>query len=196
MNDKKERVLSVEEERRLLDSSPLYLRHAIQIALNTGMRRGEILGLKWNWIDFDENLIVLPQTNTKNKEIRKIPINQLVRHILLERKLLSGNSEYVFVSNDSKTGHIYWLNRSFKKACKIAKLDGLRFHDLRHTAATRLVESNIPLHAVAKLLGHSTIKITERYSHPEDSVRQGTEMLEKYSSFTDISTDFDVSGKP
>ncbi|NIP31608.1 MAG: tyrosine-type recombinase/integrase, partial [Candidatus Dadabacteria bacterium] len=168
VNDKKERVLTVVEEKRLMDSCPDYLKHAILIALNTGMRRGEILRLKWEWIDFDENLIVLPQTNTKNKESRKIPINHLVRKILLERKLISGNSVHVFASIDSKSGHIYWLNRSFKRACKIADIEGLRFHDLRHTAATRLVESNIPLHEVAKLLGHSTIKITERYSHPEE----------------------------
>ena len=195
VNDKKERVLSVDEEKRLLNVCPEYLKHAIQIALNTGMRRGEILGLKWQWIDFDENLIMLPQTNTKNQQSRKVPINQIVRKILLERKLSSSSNEHVFASTVSSTGHIYWLNRSFKRACKVAKVEGLRFHDLRHTAATRLVESNIPLHAVAKLLGHSTIKITERYSHPEESVRQGTIMLEKYSSFTDKSTDFGVVEK-
>ncbi|MFB3148626.1 MAG: site-specific integrase, partial [Thermodesulfobacteriota bacterium] len=90
---------------------------------------------------------------------------------------------------DSQTGHLYWLNRSFKTACKLANIEGFRFHDLRHTAATRLVEAGIPLHAVAKLLGHSTVKITERYSHPEESVRRGTDILANYSSTTDKSTD-------
>jgi integrase len=71
----------------------------------------------------------------------------------------------------------------------------LRFHDLRHTAATRLVESGIPLHAVAKLLGHSTVKITERYSHPEESVKKGTDILANYSSITDKSTDLSISEK-
>jgi site-specific recombinase XerD len=60
---------------------------------------------------------------------------------------------------------------------------------LRHTAATRLVEAGIPLHAVAKLLGHSTVKITERYSHPEESVRRGTDILANYSSTTKKFTD-------
>ena len=189
VNDKKERVLTTEEERRLLDACPKYLKDAIQLALNTGMRRGEILGLRWDWIDFNENLITLPQTNTKNQEMRKVPVNQLIRKILLERKLLSGGSDFVFPSEESRTGHIYWLNRSFKRACRLADIEGLRFHDFRHTAATRLVESGIPLHAVAKLLGHSTVKITERYSHPEESVRRGTDILANYSSTTDKSTD-------
>ncbi len=192
VNDKKERVLTTEEERRLLDACPKYLKDAIQLALNTGMRRGEILGLRWDWIDFNENLITLPQTNTKNQEMRKVPVNQLIRKILLERKLLSGGSDFVFPSEESRTGHIYWLNRSFKRACRLADIEGLRFHDFRHTAATRLVESGIPLHAVAKLLGHSTVKITERYSHPEESVRKGTDILGKYSSVTDKSTDLSI----
>ncbi len=192
VNDKKERVLTTEEERRLLDVCPKYLKDAIQLALNTGMRRGEILGLRWDWIDFNENLITLPQTNTKNQEMRKVPVNQLIRKILLERKLLSGGSDFVFPSEESRTGHIYWLNRSFKRACRLADIEGLRFHDFRHTAATRLVESGIPLHAVAKLLGHSTVKITERYSHPEESVRKGTDILGKYSSVTDKSTDLSI----
>ena len=110
----------------------------------------------------------------------------------MERKLLTGGSDFVFPSEESKNGHLYWLNRSFKSACKKADIEGLRFHDLRHTAATRLVESGIPLHAVAKLLGHSTIKITERYSHPEESVRKGADILANFSSSTDKSTDMQM----
>lgn len=192
VNDKKERVLTTVEEIRLIQASPKYLKDAIQIALNTGMRKGEILGLRWNWIDFDEDLILLPQTNTKSQESRKVPMNLIVRKILLERKLMSGGSSFVFPNEESKTGHLYWLNRSFKTACKKAQIEGLRFHDLRHTAATRLVESGIPLHAVAKLLGHSTVKITERYSHPEESVRRGTDILANFSSVTDKSTDISL----
>jgi len=180
-NDKKERVLTIDEEKSLLEVSPRHLKHVIQIALNTGMRRGEILGLQWDWIDFEENYIYLPQTHTKTQKSRKIPINEIVRRILLERKLLSGGSQFVFPSEESKTGHLNWLRRSFTTACKNAKIEDLRFHDLRHTAATRLIESGIPLHAVAKLLGHSTVRVTERYSHPEESVKKGTDILGRYN---------------
>lgn len=180
-NDKKERFLTPDEQQRLLDVCSNHMKDILQIALNTGMRRGEILGLMWEWIDFDENIIHLPQTHTKTNRARKVPINDIVRKIFLERKLLSGGSEFVFPSEESKTGHLEWLRRSFSTACKLAKIEDLRFHDLRHTAATRLVESGIPLHAVAKLLGHSTVRVTERYSHPEESVKKATDILGRYS---------------
>jgi len=178
-NDKKERVLTRDEEASLLKACPDHLKDVIQIALNTGMRRGEILGLAWDWIDLDENIIILPQTHTKTNESRKVPINDTVRRILLQRKLKSGGSEFVFPSEESKSGHIDWLKRSFKTACRNAQIEGLRFHDLRHTAATRLVEAGTPLHAVAKLLGHSTVRVTERYSHPEESLIEAVRILSK-----------------
>ena len=73
--------------------------------------------------------------------------------------------------------NINTVKRSFKTACNKAGIDNLRFHDLRHTCATRLVEFGIPLHTVAKLLGHSSIRTTERYSHPEDTLRDAVDIL-------------------
>jgi integrase len=157
------------------------LRNIITVALNTGMRKMEILSLKWDRIDFENNVITLPQTNTKSKKMRRIPISSTLRKTLLEQKLMSGGSEFVFPSAGSKNGHLSWLRRSFTTACRRASIQGLRFHDLRHIAATRLVEAGIPLHAVAKLLGHSTVKITERYSHPEGSIQEAVEILANFT---------------
>lgn len=192
VNDQKERVLSTFEEQRLLEVCPRDLKDAIRIALNTAMRRGEIIGLRWDWLDFDENLINIPKTHTKTQESKKVPMNQVVRKILLERKLFVGITDFVFPSETSKTGHIYWPYRLFKSACKKVDITDLRLHDLRHTAATRLVESGIPLHTVSKLLGHSTVKITERYSHPDESLRRGTDILANYALSTDKSTDIGI----
>jgi len=66
-------------------------------------------------------------------------------------------------------------------ACKNTNIQDLRFHDLKHTAITRMVEAGVPLHAVAKLLGHSTVRVTKRYSHPEDTVRDAANKLCDYS---------------
>ncbi len=88
--------------------------------------------------------------------------------------------EYLFNISDTKAGARTWLQRTFREACKLAGIEGLRFHDLRHTAATRLVEANIPFHAVAELLGHSSIRMTERYSHPQESVIKGSEVLANF----------------
>ena len=180
VHDQKERILSPEEEKKLLALCPRHLRDAIIIALHTGMRQAEILGLRWEWIDIEGGVITLPQTNTKTRVMRRIPVNSIVRTVLLERKLVSGGSDYVFPSSKGIDHHLNWVKHSFRTACKNAGIEGLRFHDLRHTAATRLVEGGIPLHAVAKLLGHSTIRITERYSHPENSINEAVLVLEKF----------------
>jgi len=87
----------------------------------------------------------------------------------------------VFPSPKGIDSHLNWLKHSFKTACKKASTENLRFHDLRHTAATRLVESGVPLHAVTKLLGHSTVKVTERYSHPEESIKEAVEILANFN---------------
>ena len=180
VHDQKERILSPEEEKKLLALCPSHLRDAVIIALHTGMRQREILGLKWEWIDLTPGIITLPQTNTKAKKMRRVPINSVVRTVLLERKLASGGSDYVFSSPKGIEHHLNWVKHSFRTACKNAGIEGLRFHDLRHTAATRTVEGGVPLHAVAKLLGHSTVRITERYSHPEQSINEAVLVLEKF----------------
>jgi len=179
-NDKKERVLTRDEETRLLNACPDHLKDVIRIALNTGMRRGEILGLTWDWIDFEECIITLPQTHTKTNISRKVPINEIVRRILLKRKLQSGGSEFVFPSEKSKSGHIKWLKRSFKRACEDAQIKDLRFHDLKHTAITRMVEAGVPRDDISKVVGTSYKLIVERYSHQKESLRKAVETLANY----------------
>jgi len=177
VNNVIERILTQEEEIRLLDTCDGYLKDIVLIALNTGMRQGEIFNLRWDWIDFKNEFISLPQTHTKSKKERKVPINQTVKNILMKRKLTSGGMEFVFISTTGISKNINTVKRSFKKACNKAGIDNLRFHDLRHTCATRLVEFGIPLHTVAKLLGHSSIRTTERYSHPENTLRDAVDIL-------------------
>ncbi|NIP39236.1 MAG: site-specific integrase [Candidatus Dadabacteria bacterium] len=173
-----ERILKPGEETKLLACCEGYLKDIVQIALNTGMRQGEIFRLRWDWIDFNNNFIALPQTHTKSKKERKIPLNQTVRKILMKRKLSSGGSDYVFMSPQGLDQYINNVTRSFRTACKKAGIENLRFHDLRHTAATRLVEYKIPIHTVSKLLGHMSVRTTERYSHPEDTLKDAVNILE------------------
>jgi len=173
----RERILTFAEEQKLLENSPPYLKDIIKIALNTGMRQGEILSLLWDWVDLENNIILLPQTHTKSKKQRLIPINSVVRSILLERKIKWAVSEFVFPNSSDYSKHLKEVKKSFKTACRLSGITGLTFHDLRHTCATRLVEANVPLHAVTKLLGHSSVKVTERYSHPDESVNKAVEVL-------------------
>ena len=178
VNNQKERILTFDEEDRLLNSSPEYLKNIITCALHTGMRKGEIISLTWENVDLENNLITVTMENSKSKKSRRIPINSTLRKLLLELKLKSAGSEYVFLNSRGKPYARHdSLNRAFKHALDNAGIRGLRFHDLRHTAGTRLSEKNIPVQAINKLLGHADIRTTMRYVHPEDSLRDAVEIL-------------------
>ena len=188
-NNQKERTLTHEEQKRLLDSTNEYLRPVIIFALNTGMRKSEILTLKWSNVDLKTRIITLEKTNTKSKKLRGIPINTVVRKLMLELKLKGKGSEYVFLSSK---GMPYKkedsLRQPFLGALRRAGIEGLRFHDLRHTAATRMIESGASIVAVSKILGHEDLKTTMRYAHPEDSLKDAVELLTK-PNFSDSLTD-------
>ena len=81
------------------------------------------------------------------------------------------------------------LNRAFIDTLKRAKIEGLRFHDLRHTSATRMIETGASIVAVSKILGHSSLNVTMRYAHPDDSLKDAVEKLTVFSSVTDKFTD-------
>ena len=166
------KILDRNEIKRLIDASTGYLRAMIIMALNTGMRKGEIFNLKWNSVDFVDNYIYVKET--KSNVMRKIPMNFVVRSTLKEIKR---ESDFVFAS--PKTGkHFTGTLHSFKTACKNAGINNLRFHDLRHTAATFMVMGGIDLVTVSQILGHSTIQMTMRYAHPTpENKRKAVDVL-------------------
>lgn len=96
LNNQVERILTPVEEERLLASSSPHLKAILICALNTGMRKGEIISLRWSNVDLDNNVITLDHTNTKSKKTRRTPINSVLRRLLLEQRLKSGGSDYVF----------------------------------------------------------------------------------------------------
>jgi integrase len=130
----------------------------VMVALTTGMRRGEILGLKWDYIRLDNRLIILPIT--KNNTVRVIPINDTLHRILSEMPEKSG---YVFSKGNG--GHIGDIKHSFTSVCRKARIQDFRFHDLRHTYASHLAMRGVHIRALQELLGHKTLAMTQRYSH-------------------------------
>lgn len=172
----KMRILDKVEADLLIDAATEYLKPIIIVALNTGMRRGEILGLRWDDIDFvNYNMHV---RNTKSGKDRTIPMNSLVARVLKEQDM---SSEFIFSSSMKKNqarSNIFW---GFKKALKESGIEKLRFHDLRHTAASwMVVNCGIDLVTVSEILGHSDIKTTMIYCHAsQESKRKAVEGLEK-----------------
>jgi integrase len=179
-----ERILSPDEMRRLIDEASPDLRPVLLIALNTGMRKGEILSLRWRAVDFVKGFILIE--DSKSGKSRKVPTNGLIFDLLRDMKR---EGEFVFPSMDVK-GQVRPLRdvkTAFTGACRRAEIKGLRFHDLRHTAASRMIEAGVDLVTVSKILGHASIQMTMRYCHPtEQNMRTAVGKLGEF---------FDKTGK-
>jgi integrase len=139
-----------------------HLRPLVETALLTGMRRGELLSLKWEQIS--NGFIYLEAAMVKSGKGRQIPVNDRLAEVLKEvRRGNQLKSEFVFC--DSQGRRFYAVKRSFTSACRRAGIEAFRFHDLRHTFASRLVMRGASLKAVQELLGHADLKMTMRYAH-------------------------------
>jgi integrase len=160
------RYLSGDERERLLAAcrssalAPLEL--IVLLAISTGMRRGEIQGLRWADVDFGRSLIVLHKT--KNRERRAVPIASAVR-ILLEHhsEVRRPKTEYVF--SHATEDRPLDFDGAFRVAADSAELTDFRFHDLRHTAASYLAMSGATTAEIAAVLGHKTLAMVKRYAH-------------------------------
>ena len=147
-----------------------YLMPLVQIALKTGLRRSELLSLRWIDVIFDENnsSIYVQGINTKNSQSRIIPLNDEAVSILKEWKLFCDdsdiNSEFVFpnpVSGERMTE----IGSAWSRVLESAKINNFRFHDLRHTFASKLAKNGVDLNTIRELMGHADITMTLRYAH-------------------------------
>jgi len=160
--------LSREEVARLLDACPERIRPLITVAVNTGMRWGELMALEWRDVDFERGFITV--RDPKNRETRHVPMNTAVREALeVHRRRQAQEVEGIvpLVFANPRTGKPwYTIKRSFKRAVRDAGIGrNFTFHGLRHTAASHLVMAGVDLRTVGKILGHKTAQITLRYSH-------------------------------
>jgi len=161
------RFLEQEEIIKLLASCSKKMKPIVILALFTGMRRGEILGLKWPDIDFKRNIITL--LDTKNGEKREVPMNGHVKTALIHIKR-NPYTQNVFCDNN---GAVYQdIRKSFSTALRKSGINNFRFHDLRHTFASQLVMTGANLNTVRELMGHKDITMTLRYSHLAPSYKQ------------------------
>ena len=163
-NNTRVRFLSEEEEKRLREVIGELEWAKVAVALHTGLRQGEQFALRWENVDFTTGIITVPQS--KSGEARRVRMNDTVREVL--RALPSRlKSPCVFPSATDETPidvHNY-MNKIFRPAVKVAKIEGFRWHDLRHTFASRLVMAGVDLRTVQELMGHKTIEMTLRYAH-------------------------------
>jgi len=173
-----DRWLAQDEEARLLGVAADWLRNIIIFALNTGMRQGEILSLQWQDVDFIRGTLVV--MTSKNRERRTIPLNHTVFALLATKQAATGKKEgLVFTTSQETRLTPRLLVRAFCRARNRAGIKDFRFHDLRHTFATRLVQKGVDLYKVQRLLGHKTSVMTQRYAHHSpESLRDGVNVLD------------------
>ena len=148
-----------------------HLEPMVLLALNTGMRRGEILQLRW--VDVNSERLVVRGSTAKSSQTREIPLSAEAKDIF---KSWNSNSEWVFPGTGEHP--ITTIKRSWGGIKKAAGLPGLRFHDLRHTFATRILQRGTDIRTVSALLGHADISTTAKYLHAtDDSKKKAVDLL-------------------
>lgn len=155
------RYLTQDQQERLVGVCPPALRRIVLVALRTGLRQSEIMGIRWQDVDMATNQITV--TKTKNGRKRYIPLHGDVAELLSQ---MPRTSEYVFQRPNG--GPPKWdkaLRLAWEKALATAGITDFRFHDTRHSLASQLAMRGASLQAIAAILGHSTTRMAERYAH-------------------------------
>ncbi len=206
---KRERVLTFEEESRLLDvctgerlmtylrkgkeiqakrkGGREYLKALVIVALDTAMRKGELLKLQWKDVNFPIRLITVTAMNSKTSKERKIGMTQRVFEQLqdLWNKSPQDEMNLVFGIKDN-------FQNGFTNILNEARIEDFRFHDIRHTAITRMVNAGLPPMEIMKVSGHTQWTTFARYVNPnEDSVKRIADVLGAYHANATLQTEED-----
>ena len=184
---RRERILSPEEESRLLAACEHPQRHHLRplliALLDTGCRKSEMLKLRWRDVSLHTRTITIRAENTKTLKERTVAITQRLQMelaVLWDRSDKNIDSRVFGIADN--------VRNSFAKACaeagiKHGGIDGLTLHCLRHTAATRLVKGQLPIQLVGRILGHTQVNTTYRYlSVDNDTAKQAAAILESYQA--------------
>jgi site-specific recombinase XerD len=179
----RDRWLTDEEEEALLGASPEWLREIVVFALDTGCRRAEALSLVWQNVNLETGVATV--FGKKTSEWRSVPLIRRVREMLstkhANQKVRPLKEALVFLNPTGQAVNIHELRSAFEKALDNAGINNFRFHDLRHTFATRLAQNGVDLFTIQKLLGHTTFATTQRYAHHyTESLRRGINVLDAY----------------
>ena len=174
-----ERWLTSEEEHQLLAASPPWLQEIILFALHTGMRQSEILNLQWPQVDLARRTLTILEQ--KNGARDTLPLNATAVDVLRARAgVRSISTAYVFFNGAGHRIDARNLLRAFYPAMRKAGIERFRFHDLRHTFATRLIQAGVDVYTVQKLGRWKTISMVMRYAHHHpESLRGGAEVLDR-----------------
>ena len=172
---RRERILSKGEITSLLEAAHRHTYQIICIGLNTGMRLGEILNLRWDNIDLENRKITV--IHTKTDEDRDIPINEFLFEMFANIKK---ENHYLFINRQSGKP-IKSIKKGFRNALRCSGINDFRFHDLRHTFSSYLAMEGIDENTRAELLGHKKSSMTSTYTHSSwDQKKKAVQIMEKF----------------
>lgn len=176
-----ERWLTVEEEQIILPLCRPWAQEIILLALYTGLRKNEILKLVWSQVNLSRKTLTLVGRQQKNKASDTIPLNATALGVLKARHAKRAlHIPNVFFNNNGEPYTEALLYLEFDQARKKVSMGDVRFHDLRHSFATRLVQNGVDIYKVQKLMRHKNPKMTQRYAHHSaESLRDGAEVLDR-----------------
>lgn len=140
-----------------------YVEPIVLTAMNTGLRRGELMELRWQDISLENRYLTVRATTAKSKKSRVVPLNDTVYQVLCDWREINPDATYVYISGEDKP--LTDIKKPWLKLVEQAELKDFNFHDLRHHFASKLVMAGVDLNTVRELLGHSDLKMTLRYAH-------------------------------
>ena len=172
-------TLKPEEYQKLIEHCPVHLKPMVELAYFTAMRKGEIFGLKWQQVDFQNGVIILEAEETKTQEKREIPIDENLKSTLRRIPKTLG-CPYVFNYRGKKFTD---CRNAFERARLKAGLGNFHFHDLRHYAVTNMRKAGVPEGVIMSVSGHKTNAVFRRYDQIDRGDRK--EAMAKVRSFND-----------
>ncbi len=175
--NERERLMSALEDRES-ESGRDYLKTAIVLSLNTGIRKGTLMSLLWEDINFESHTMFLRAAIMKGGKSAALPLNDIAFNSLSEWKNYTGReSGFIFPGNGSKLRD---TRRAFGRVLKAAEIENFTWHCLRHDFASQLAMKGVPLHVIQKLMCHASIDMTQRYAHlSPNSLDDAVRLLER-----------------
>jgi integrase len=191
----RDRVLSIDECKRLIALLPPHTRVIIGIAIYTGMRKSEILSLTWDKVDLKSNIIRLESTDTKDREPRKIPISEELYGMFNNIPRAIHNNHVILYNGKP----IRDIREALRTACRNVGIaygrfvkGGFVFHDTRHTFNTNMRKAGVAQSVIMKITGHSTSEMFDRYNTvDEDDIRKAADQMGRFLKSVDQSVDQD-----
>ncbi len=162
---KRTRYITQEEAQKLAGAFPEWLFDMVVVSCETGLRRSKVVKLLKSQVDLDSGWINMPQKTSREKNARPAKMTSIVRETLSKAMKKNVESPYVFTDDDGKPYQPDRVSMAFGRACKAKGIFDLRYHDLRHDFATRLINAGASLYQVQHQLAHSDPRMTQRYAH-------------------------------